>query len=113
MAQKGPGIKYEGHWYSSFEPWWPSPTTSDWPWTGQSAFLNKLERVESTLDPVAYRGISRCRVCGEGNGCEEFNLEGWRWPSGFRHYIEQHNVKPSSEFIAMIVEQHARILQSR
>lgn len=104
MALPEPGIKYEGHWWSSYEPHWPHPEPRAVPWKGQSAFLEALDRVESMLEPILYRGFSWCRVCRMLNGNAEFNLNGWRWPSGFRHYIEQHNVKPSDEFVQMIRE---------
>lgn len=51
------------------------------------------------LESIAYRGWSDCRICGESNGsCDETDGE-WIWPSGFLHYIEDHNVKPPQDFI--------------
>lgn len=47
--------------------------------------------------------MSLCRICGRLNGCSEFTLGEWQWPSGLRHYVEQHNVKPSDEFIEFIL----------
>jgi hypothetical protein len=50
-----------------------------------------------------YRGSSTCRICGIRNGYREFNIAGWQWPSGFRHYIEAHNVRPSLAFQEFII----------
>ncbi len=74
------------------------------PWKGQGAFLTCLEVIETGDDAyeVAYRGWSTCRICGKRNGSTEYVFDGWKWPSGFRHYVEAHNLRPSLAFIEFI-----------
>jgi hypothetical protein len=52
----------------------------------------------------AYRGSSGCRCCAamgirKMNGCKEYEEKGWVWPEGFRHYISEHNIVPTKEFL--------------
>lgn len=101
MAQE----KREGFWYSEFEPHLPMPEPSSVPWEGQGDFLAALAATEATARPVTMRGFSLCRLCDRPNGSREFRLGGWRWPSGLDHYIREHNVRPSQEFIDFIMSQ--------
>jgi len=96
---------YEGHWRQSIDEdsEWPWPTPDpDWP--GRGVFLERLARIESSAYRVIYRGISRCRVCGESNGHEAFRLRRWEWPAGFRHYVTEHGVRPSADFEALLAD---------
>jgi hypothetical protein len=91
--------QYEGHWRMSPEeaspfPW---PITTDG-WLGRAAFLTQLHVLEAAAERVVYRGTSICRLCGCENGHEAFRLGGWEWPSGYRHYIADHQVRPSGQF---------------
>lgn len=91
--------RYEGFWRSSSEadenlPW-PVPDAT---WVQRDAFLDLLGRAEADAQGVAYRGFSSCRLCGCRNGSRSFQLDDWEWPEGFRHYIVDHQVRPSSEF---------------
>jgi hypothetical protein len=97
-------IKLEGYWWSKHEKNlnFPKPIAQEEPWKGQLEFLSKLIKLENELNQNLYRGMSTCRVCHCWNGNGEFNHKGWRWPEGLRHYIEVHNVKPSSDFINMV-----------
>lgn len=98
----------EGFWNdaSNHYPQYPFPVPHDGDWK-RALFLNKLKQVEFDLcHREAYRGISPCRLCGCFNGHETLSLENWHWPSGFIHYIRDHNVRPSDDFIAFIEEQY-------
>ncbi len=99
----------EGFWKSFHEPNLPEPVASDESWDGQSNFLKCLDLVEAEAKFVQFRGISPCRVCQKMNGSREFQHNGWAWPAGLRHYLEDHNVKPSKEFRAFIVIEALRI----
>lgn len=94
---------YEGHWRASFDEVselpWPIPDPS---WMKRSEFLQKLDAVESVADGIEYRGISLCRLCGQENGHRAFRLDRWEWPSGFRHYVAEHGVRPSEAFESFI-----------
>lgn len=68
-------------------------------------FLDALIGVEVGLArEVASKGSSECRVCGIKNGSSTFYYNGWSWPSGYRHYLEAHNVHPSREFKRFILD---------
>jgi hypothetical protein len=96
-------IKIEGYWYSKYEPKYPSPVANDEPWEGKAEFLEKLTQKESRTPVDRYKGWSNCRLCNKNNGSTEFKTSNWRWPEGYKHYIEDHNVKPSDEFYQFIM----------
>lgn len=87
----------EGFWGSGNQPEALSEA-----WEGRDAFLVALSVLERHAERVRYRGWSNCRVCGCVNGSDTFHAKGWQWPSGFAHYVRDHNVKPSDDFIAMV-----------
>lgn len=95
------GSRREGFWSTSpsCAPW-PAPHAA--PWDGQEAFLFALARAEHKAKRIGYMGYSTCRICRRDNGSHECYLDEWCWPSGFRHYVEAHNVKPSVEFVSFI-----------
>jgi hypothetical protein len=94
---------YEGYWRRSVDESdelpWPNPEPT---WDVRAAFLSRLDRVEGVAARVAYRGFSTCRLCGQRNGHEALRSARWEWPAGFRHYVAQHDVRPSSAFIDFI-----------
>jgi hypothetical protein len=90
-------VNREGFWaLSSEDTTLPTPVSSSW--KGRVEFLRLLGRVEKKARVIAYKGKSICRMCGSSNGSEEFTYKGWVWPSGYRHYIEAHQVRPSLAF---------------
>lgn len=95
----------EGFWVSTQEPSLPTPVSQ--PWKGQSAWLPKLDKVEKKAAKAAYRGFSTCRLCDKMNGSEELSYKGWVWPSGYRHYIQDHSVRPSLAFEEFIAREGA------
>lgn len=92
----------EGFWKSDAEPDLLMPVAQDESWKGQGAFLTLLLGVELFTKSTAFRGMSICRICKTWNGNATFELDGWEWPSGLAHYIKEHNVKPSNDFIEFI-----------
>jgi hypothetical protein len=98
----------EGFWRSSHTPLgrealpWPQPDNSSWP--GRKDFLAKLSQIEEVASKVEYRGFSGCRLCKCINGSSEYQTRAWSWPSGYRHYIEEHNVRPSLAFEEWVTE---------
>lgn len=96
----------------------PEPQANAAPWHGKSDFLVALAVVERAaigskwgtgLGKMGYMGFSNCRICGCRNGATEFydprpnGAHGWRWPEGFRHYVEAHNVEPSTAFLNYVI----------
>jgi hypothetical protein len=96
--------KYAGHWRASYdddsELPWPKPEQD---WTGRATFLIALDRAESEAERIVYRGKSYCRLCGCVNGHLAFQLLEWEWPAGYRHYILDHDVRPSTDFESFIL----------
>jgi len=100
----------EGFWGHKEGEALPMPIPNKDTWTGQTDFLAKLDylqrriREQSVIGLVlAYRGMSTCRCCNESNGTETFQFNGWEWPSGFMHYVAEHNVRPSLAFQEMVL----------
>ena len=97
-------LRREGFWFSISEPHYPVPKPFNKEWDGQKDFLVALKRKEGKASKDQYRGMSTCRICFKLNGSEEYTLEGWVWPSGLKHYIQDHNVKPTQEFIDFVLD---------
>ena len=122
-------VKKEGFWYSEDELDFPDPIIYEGAWD-RGIFLSSLIRLEEELESryqvavsaynsgdsetykkynqeyekevVSYRGSSFCRICDCSNGYREFQYGGFVWPHGYRHYIEEHGIKPSDCFIKMV-----------
>lgn len=77
----------------------------------KSAFLNQLKIAERAATQRAYRGWSNNRWDGTANGSSEFNLNGWKWPSGYFTYLEA-GVLPSREFYKFIMGKDLETLPS-
>ena len=96
--------KYEGHWRTSHQEESDLPWPGSEPvWEGRAAFLVALDQVEVHAERIAYRGHSLCRLCGSTNGYEGLRLKEWEWPAGYRHYVVDHDVRPSREFETFIL----------
>ena len=102
-------FKYqEGFWYSELEPNFPTPQEGVFTDKEErDIFLNNLEKVEKHTKCLRCRGCSPCRLCkngmnGNGTYVLKYLLFTYEWPSGFRHYVEDHKVKPTKRFIRMI-----------
>lgn len=97
-------MRREGYWYNAHEgKLLPMPSDSTIEWEGKKEFLDALHKREQEADKAHYRGFSMCRICDVPNGSISFQSEGWEWPSGFSHYIEEHNVRPSLAFQEFIL----------
>lgn len=66
------------------------------------AFLKQLSKIESKAQSAHYKGWSTNRWDGSRNGSSEFKYKGWRWPAGYRTYIER-GVLPSKTFFKFIM----------
>jgi len=89
----------EGFWYSKDEPHFPMPVPCPDRVAFKSAVLRLLSLAEEKAHCIQYRGSSSCRLCDlRRNGSYTYVLGGWAWPSGYSHYIDVHNVRPTEEF---------------
>lgn len=97
--------KLEGFWYSKAEPHLPMPEVHVKPMKDQGPFVRALVALQETgnADAAVYRGCAGCRVCGKLNGNVTYTYKGWQWPSGYLHYITDHNVHPSPEFKRLVL----------
>lgn len=103
-----PSNNREGFWFSEYDPLLPMPVASETGWTGKTEFIKALVEAESGAQVVHYRGFSSCRLCDlRCNGTKEYTLTRdtgtWRWPEGYRHYVLEHNVRPSLAFQEFIL----------
>lgn len=88
----------EGFWRNDVHPLLPFPEGSAKSWKGKREFLAALKAKEEIASCSMYRGWSTCRLCSCRNGSSEYSLGSWVWPSGYAHYIKEHNVRPSLAF---------------
>ncbi len=68
-------------------------------------YLHTVGRRESS-----YRGMSICRCCGRHNGSEERTDGVYLWPSGFAHYLIEHDVKPPQDFLDHVWDQLGKVI---
>jgi hypothetical protein len=94
----------EGYWWNQENPDLPMPVSNSEPFDGQEGFLSNLMKKEIRAKRTDWRGYSECRICKKLNGSSDYSIDGWRWPSGFAHYVIVHNVKPTAAFRAFICQ---------
>lgn len=101
-----------GYWaekkeYATAKEPWPVPDPSWNNGVEQAALLEALSFAEAYCQVDAYRGSSPSRLTGENVGSREFSfydpMSGirYRWPEGYRHYIEN-GVRPPDEFFLLM-----------
>lgn len=77
------------------------------------AFLERLDEIQNLagkdarVEKILYRGYSPCRLCDKSNnGCAEYHVTTDNcksiFPAGLAHYLKDHNVHPSPEFVEFI-----------
>jgi len=92
-------VRKEGFWYSKYEPSLPMPEPRTIK-TGlhKYSLVARLKRVQGDARVSHMRGFSTCRLCGTINGSAQYDWNGWVWPEGLLHYIQEHDVAPSEDF---------------
>jgi hypothetical protein len=94
----------EGFWYCGKGSLLPKPHERKKAWKGKRIFLKALSTIESKIlskeigECKYYKGWSDCRICDKRNGEDEFYYKNWCWPSGYYHYVDKHNIRPSLAF---------------
>jgi len=75
--------------------------------------MTKIEDVvaHKTRSPL---GHEVCKICGKKIGEDiyyiDYNGVAYVWPSGYKHYLTAHNVKPSASFLVSLVYAKKHIL---
>jgi hypothetical protein len=90
-----------GYWHGLDSPGLPHPiefVDNAWSASERGAVVAHLKARKGRA-VTAWRGFSHCRICGCTNGSEDISDGVYRWPSGYAHYIEVHDVKPPQAFI--------------
>src|SRR5262245_27807103 len=98
-------LRSVGYWRSDEIPELPHPAAlvdHEWDRTERESVVDYLLR---GFDVAEFGGCSYCRLCDPDaavcdNGSSEFTDGTWVWPEGFSHYVEDHDVRPSVEFVA-------------
>jgi hypothetical protein len=52
-----------------------------------------------------YYGCSFCRICNKPNGASEYRMDGFVWPSGYLHYLKDHQVQMDPSFHAYLLSE--------
>lgn len=88
----------------------PTPYTEP-PWSGKNFFLIKLKQLEKKLlkkydiHTVIDLSHNNCQLCNEKNISHfSFILDNVIWSESLVHYIQYHNIKPSSDFIKFVLD---------
>lgn len=78
-------------------------------WQGRNLFLGKLILAQKNLKKkgkfIEYEKeeFKNCLICGKKNVTKIlYDVNRTRWEDGLVHYIEEHKIKPSDEFIDII-----------
>ena len=68
----------------------------------------QAEATDTKVYFLAVRGMARCQLCGEidNAGTFYFERDGYKFcmPANMLHFYEDHNVHPSPEFKAFVLE---------
>ncbi len=73
-------------------------------------FLMLCEHLENGEHHAAYKGQSRCRICGEANGSTELTDGKFYWPQGLLHYVLEHHVIPPNPGFLLYVLKQRKVL---
>lgn len=100
-------IYTEGYWKKNIDEKSEYPFPEEGEECTNEEFLEMLEELTNEYAKCTqFRGYSMCRLCKQQNGTEEFTLYGldcaYIYPEGLFHYYEDHNVKPSNNFVTFI-----------
>ena len=95
----------EGFWYSKYEPHFPNPISNILTEKQAIEIYTKIHKLEEISNKIRYKGFSKSRITGERLDCIEYVTPDKKWcfPGDFsKHYVLQHKVKPSDNFLKYI-----------
>lgn len=84
-------------------------STEGLPWPEENGQLpqdTKLRIAEYLMKGnlhTAWKGFSRCRICGKMNGTICLTDGEFVYPEGYAHYIVDHNVMPDVDLLAKVL----------
>src|SRR5277367_3680560 len=105
--------KYESVWRNSIQDnktdsnnvFFPFPIIGN-DWNNRVVFLHKLEAIQdylSYMDQYKKTQKKHCLICHQKNiTTGMYNISNIYWENGLTHYVDKHNIEPSSDFINMI-----------
>jgi len=97
--------RIEGYWYSEHTPEYPMPVANELTEEEAQKIFGLITEIESDKGVIKtqYKGWSTSRITKEHLGSTEFSTNEWRWPCDFApHYVLEHRVKPSDDFLTYI-----------
>lgn len=100
--------KIEGYWYSpQIQKYdkivYPTPIPNVLTDFEAEEIFKLIKEKEKVAKEVRYRGMSSSRITGEALGNLEYQTDEWLWPGDFAsHYVLEHKVKPTDEFLKYI-----------
>lgn len=96
--------KVEGYWYSEHTPQYPMPEPNVLTEEEAKEIYDLITQIENdNIGKTRYKGMTRSRITGEYMGSTEYYTNEWKWPEDFApHYVLEHRVKPSDEFLIYI-----------
>lgn len=106
-------IRYESYWRSNKNDnlidsnglLFPYPKEGE-PWTDKFQFLERLKTVQKMLklkNKYYLKDNKNCLLCNKQNITSGiYQINNIAWEDGLVHYIDTHNIKPSSDFIDFI-----------
>ena len=104
--------KIEGYWYSKHEPNYPKPVTNILTEDQAKEIYDLIIEKEKEAKIIHYKGFSISRITKEMLGSREYQTDEWSWPEDFGpHYVLEHRVKPSDEFLKYIGYENNKITQ--
>jgi hypothetical protein len=102
-----PNLIRIGFWRSKYEPLLPDPKQQvDAAWDEAERTL-VVEYLSTQPIETRFMGYSPCRFCGKDNGCAERSDGIYLWPDGLGHYLTEHGVRLSKEFVLHVRAQVA------
>jgi hypothetical protein len=95
--------KVEGYWYSKHEPDYPMPIPNILTEDEANEIYDLMLKKQKEAKINKYMGVSMSRLTDEMLGSVEYELNGWIWTGNLdKHYVKEHRVKPSDEFLSFI-----------
>lgn len=95
--------KTEGYWRWEREKNLPIPIPNVLDEYQAQKIYDLILEKEKEATKKLYRGFSHSRITKETLGSAEYETKDWRWPADFApHYVLEHKVKPTKEFLIFI-----------